>query len=138
MADQLSDDQRQKMLQIMATEHSVLQAGRIPQSEKYFVGSIHDDFASTLAPTAYGMPITPGRQSLLTVPGAIAMVNGVIVGAFAGLLVGGFIVDSFVPSVGVGLAAFVVSGWLQRRHQIVRWDQMVRRLPTLFPSKPTP
>jgi hypothetical protein len=28
MADQLSDDQRQKMLQIMATEHSVLQAGR--------------------------------------------------------------------------------------------------------------
>jgi hypothetical protein len=222
MADQLSDDQRQKMLQIMATEHSVLQAGRsatifetggrtavflgtvssalialafvgqisglgtaffafalvllptlfflglatferamqlgiedyiyavgmsrirhfyvetVPQSEKYFVGSIHDDFASTLAPTAYGMPITPGRQSLLTVPGAIAMVNGVIVGAFAGLLVGGFIVDSLVPSVGVGLAAFVVSGWLQRRHQIVRWDQMVRRLPTLFPSKPTP
>src|SRR5919107_4451563 len=110
----------------------------VPQAEKYFVGSIHDDFASTLAPTAYGIPITPGRQSLLTVPGAIAMVNGVIVGAFAGLLVGGFIVDSFAPSVGVGLAAFVVSGWLQRRHQIVRWDQMVRRLPTLFPSKPTP
>jgi hypothetical protein len=84
------------------------------------------------------MPITPGRQSLLTVPGAIAMVNGVIVGAFAGLFVGGFIVDSLVPSVGVGLAAFVVSGWLQRRHQIGRWEQMVRRLPTLFPSKPTP
>jgi hypothetical protein len=28
MEDQLSDDQRQKMLQFMATEHSVLQAGR--------------------------------------------------------------------------------------------------------------
>ena len=28
MEVQLSDDQRQKMLQIMATEHSVLQAGR--------------------------------------------------------------------------------------------------------------
>ena len=221
MEQRLSDDQRQKMLQIMTTEHSVLQAGRsatifetggrtavflgtvsstlvalafvgqisglgtaffafalvllptlfflglatferamqlgvedyiyavgmsrirhfyvetVPQAEKYFVGFIHDDFATTLAPTAYGMPIAPGRQSLLTVPGAIAMVNGVIVGAFAGLLVGGFIVDSFAPSVGVGLAAFVVSGWLQRRHQIARWDQMVRRLPTLFPSEPT-
>src|SRR5215208_3934119 len=28
MAEQLSDDQRQKMLQFMTTEHSVLQAGR--------------------------------------------------------------------------------------------------------------
>jgi hypothetical protein len=28
MEDQLSDDQREKMLQFMATEHSVLQAGR--------------------------------------------------------------------------------------------------------------
>jgi len=28
MEDQLSNDQRQKMLQFMATEHSVLQAGR--------------------------------------------------------------------------------------------------------------
>ena len=28
MKDQLSDDQREKMLQFMATEHSVLQAGR--------------------------------------------------------------------------------------------------------------
>ena len=34
----------------------------VPQAEKYFVGSIHDDFATTLAPTAYGMPIAPGRQ----------------------------------------------------------------------------
>jgi hypothetical protein len=134
MEDQLSDDQRQKMLQFMATEHSVLQAGRsatifetggrtavflgtvsstlvalaligqisrlgtaffafalvllptlfflglvtferalelgiedyiyaagmsrirhfyvemVPQAEKYFVGSIHDDLATTMAP----------------------------------------------------------------------------------------
>jgi hypothetical protein len=46
-------------------------------------------------------------------------------------------VGSFAPSVGVGLAAFVVSGWLQRRHQIARWDQIEQRLPTHFPSKPT-
>jgi hypothetical protein len=222
MEDNLSEDQRQKMLQFMATEHSVLQAGRsatifetggrtavflgtvsstlialafvgqisglgtaffafalvllptlfflglatferamqlgiedyiyavgmsrirhfyvetVPQAEKYFVGSIHDDFATTMAPTVFGRPIAPGWQSLLTVPGAIAMVNSVIVGAFAGLLVGALIVESLAPSVGVGIAAFVVSGLLQRRHQIARWDQIVRRLPTLFPSEQTP
>ena len=222
MEDQLSEDQRQKMLQIMATEHSALQAGRsatifetggritvflgtvsstlialafvgqisglgtaffafalvllptlfflglvtferamqlgvedyiyavgmsrirhfyvqmIPQAQKYFVGSIHDDFATTLAPTVFGMPVTVAWQSLLTVPGAIAMVNSVIVGSFAGLLVGAFMVQSLALSVGVGIAAFVVSVFLQRRHQIGRWQQIEQRLPTLFPSEPIP
>jgi len=222
MEDQLSEDQRQKMLQIMATEHSALQAGRsatifetggritvflgtvsstlialafvgqisglgtaffafalvllptlfflglvtferamqlgiedyiyavgmsrirhfyvqmVPQAQKYFVGSIHDDFATTLAPTVFGMPVTVAWQSLLTVPGAIAMVNSVIVGSFAGLLVGAFMVESLALSVGVGIAAFVVSVLLQRRHQIARWHQIEQRLPTLFPSEPIP
>jgi len=222
MEDQLSEDQRQKMLQFMATEHSVLQAGRsatifetggritvflgtvsstlialafvgqisglgtaffafalvllptlfflglvtferamqlgvedyiyavgmsrirhfyvqmVPQAQKYFVGSIHDDFATTLAPTVFGMPVTVAWQSLLTVPGAIAMVNSVIVGSFAGLLVGAFMVESLALSVGVGIAAFVVSVLLQRRHQIARWHQIEQRLPTLFPSEPIP
>jgi hypothetical protein len=222
MEDHLSDDQRQKMLQFMATEHSVLQAGRsatifetggrtavflgtvsstlialafvgqisglgtaffafalvllptlfflglvtferamqlgvedyiyavgmsrirhfyvemVPQAEKYFVGSIHDDFATTMAPTVFGRPVTVAWQSLLTVPGAIAMVNSVIVGSFAALLVRAFIVESLALSVGVGIAAFVVSALLQRRHQIARWNQIEQRLPTLFPSEPTP
>ena len=222
MEDHLSDDQREKMLQFMATEHSVLQAGRsatifetggrtavflgtvsstlialafvgqisglgtaffafalvllptlfflglatferamqlgvedyiyavgmsrirhfyvemVPQAEKYFVGSIHDDFATTMAPTVFGMPVRLAWQSLLTVPGAIAMVNSVIVGSFAALLVRAFIVESLALSVGVGIAAFVVSALLQRRHQIARWNRIEQRLPTLFPSEPTP
>ena len=68
----------------------------VPQAERYFVGSIHDDFATVLAPTVFGMPVTPARQSLLTVPRAIATVNGVIVGSFAGLLVRAFIAESLV------------------------------------------
>jgi len=222
MEDHLSDDQLQKMLQFMATEHSVLQAGRsatifetggrtavflgtvsstlialafvgqisglgtaffafalvllptlfflglvtferamqlgvedyiyavgmsrirhfyvemVPQAEKYFVGSIHDDFATTMSPTLFGMPVTLAWQSLLTVPGAIALVNSVIVGSFAALLVRAFLVESVALSVGVGIAAFVVSAFLQRRHQIARWNQIEQRLPTLFPSEPTP
>jgi len=222
MEDHLSDDQRQKMLQFMATEHSVLQAGRsatifetggrtavflgtvsstlialafvgqisglgtaffafalvllptlfflglatfertmqlqvedyiyavgmsrirhlyvetVPQAEKYFVGSIHDDFATTMSPTVFGMPVSVAWQSLLTVPGAIAMVNSVIVGSFAGLLVRATFVESVALSVGVGIAAFVVSVSLQRRHQIARWHQIEQRLPALFPSEPNP
>jgi hypothetical protein len=222
MEDRLGEDQLQKMLQVMATEHSVLQAGRsatifetgsritvffstvsstlvalafvgqisglgtaffafalvllptlfflglvtferamqlgiedyiyavgmsrvrhfyvetVPQTERYFVGSIHDDFATALAPTVFGMPVTPARQSLLTVPGAIATVNGVIMGSFAGLLVRAFIAESLALSVGVGIVAFGVIVVLQRRHQIGRWAQIEQRLPTLFPSEPTP
>jgi hypothetical protein len=221
MEDQLSDEQRERMLQFMSTEHSVLQAGRsatifetggrtavflgtvssalialafigqvsrlgtaffafalvllptlfflglvtferamqlgvedyiyavgmsrirhfyvemVPQAERYFVGSIHDDFSTTLAPTVFGMPVGLAWQSFLTVPGAIAMVNSAIVGAFAGLLVPAFIVESLALSVGVGIAVFVVSGFLQRRHQIARWRQIEQRLPTLFPSERT-
>ena len=110
----------------------------VPQAEKYFVGSIHDDFATTMSPTVFGMPVTLAWQSLLTVPGAIAMVNSVIVSSFAALLVRAFIVESLALSVGVGIAAFVVSALLQRRHQIARWNQIEQRLPTLFPSEPTP
>ena len=211
MEDHLSDDHLKKMLQIMATEHSVLQAGRsatifetggrtavflgtvsstlialafvgqisglgtaffafalvllptlfflglatyiyavgmsrirhfyvetVPQAEKYFVGSIHDDFATTMSPTVFGMPVSLAWQSLLTVPGAKAMVNSVIVGSFAGLLVRALIMESLALSVGVGIAAFVVSVLLQRRHQIARWQQIEQRLSTLFPSEPTP
>jgi hypothetical protein len=222
MEDQLSDEQREKMLQFMSTEHSVLQAGRsatifetggrtavflgtvssalialafvgqisrlgtaffafalvllptlfflglvtferamqlgiedyiyavgmsrirhfyvemVPQAKRYFVGSIHDDFSTTLAPTVFGMPVGLAWQSFLTVPGAIAMVNSAIVGAFAGLLVPAFIMESLALSVGVGITVFIVSGLLQRRHQIARWRQIEQRLPTLFPSEPAP
>jgi len=109
----------------------------VPQAERYFVGSIHDDFSTTLAPTVFGMPVTLAWQSLLTMPGAIAMVNSVILGSFASLLVRAVVVESLALSVGVGIAVFVVSVLLHRRHQITRWRQIEQRLPTLFPSEPT-
>jgi len=111
----------------------------VPEAEKYFVGSIHDDFASTMAPTVFGMPAgLTWWQSFLTVPGAIATVNGVIVGSFAGLLVRAVGVESLALSVGVGIAVFGVSVLLQRRHQVARWHQIEHRLPTHFPSESTP
>jgi len=111
----------------------------VPEAEKYFVGSIHDDFASTMAPTVFGLPggLT-WWQSLLTVPGAIAVVNGAILGSFVGLLVRAIVVESLALCVGAGIAMFLVSVLLQRRHQITRWRQIEQRLPTLFPSERTP
>lgn len=223
MEDRLSDDQRQQMLQVMTTEHSVLQAGRsatifetggrtavflgtvssalvalalvgqisrlgtafsvfllvllptllflglvtfertlelgiedyiyavgmsrirhfyvetVPQAEKYFVGSVHDDFASTMAPTLFGRPGGLSVwQSLLTVPGAIGTVNGVIAGSFAGVLAQAVVAGSLLLGAGVGTAVFVASVVLQRRHQVARWQEIEGRLPTLFPSERTP
>jgi tRNA A37 threonylcarbamoyladenosine modification protein TsaB len=92
----------------------------VPQAEKYFVGPILDDFASTMAPT---------------VPGAIAVVNGVILGSFTGLLVEAVVAESLALAVGVGVTVFLVSVFLQRRHQVARWQQIEQRLPVLFPSE---
>jgi hypothetical protein len=222
MEDRRTDNQREKMLQFMATEHSVLQAGRsatifetggrtavflgavssalvalafvgqisrlstaffafalvvlptlfflglvtferalelgiedyiyaagmsrirhfyvemVPQAKKYFVGSIHDDLGTTMAPTVFGMPLGfTWWQALLTVPGAIAMVNGVIVGSFAGLFVRAVGVETLTLSVGVGIAVFVVSALLHGRHQKARWRQIEQHVPPLFPREGT-
>ena len=111
----------------------------VPQAEKYFVGSIHDDLATTMAPTVFGMPLgLAWWQSFLTVPGAIAVVNGVIVGSFAGLLVRVVGVETLTLSVGVGIAVFVVSALLHGRHQEARWQQIEGRVPPLFPSEEAP
>jgi hypothetical protein len=111
----------------------------VPQSERYFVGPTHDDFASTTAPTVFGVPAgLTWWQSFLTVPGAIAVVNGAIAGSFAGLLVGAVVVGSFALGLGVGIGAFVVSVFWQRRHQVARWHQIEQRLPALFPGERSP
>jgi hypothetical protein len=111
----------------------------VPQAEKYFVGSIHDDFASTMAPTLFGRRGGLSVwQSFLTVPGAIGTVNGVIAGSFAGVLVQTVVVESLPLSAGVGTAVFIASVILQRRHQVARWQEIEDRLPTLFPSERTP
>ncbi len=84
----------------------------VPQAEKYFVGSIHNDFASTMAPTVFGRPGGLSLwQSFLTVPGAIGMVNGVIVGSFAGVLVQTVVVESLPLSAGVGTPRCPSRAW---------------------------
>ena len=223
--DQLSDDQRQKMLQFMATEHSALQAGRsatifetgartaaflgtvssalvalafvgqvsrlgtaffafalvllptlffmglatferalessiedtiyargisrirhlyvemVPQAERYFVGSIHDDLATTMASTRGGYyeeaTAHPWWQTFITTAGAMAVVNSVIAGSFVGLLVRAVVVESLPLSAVAGIVVFLVIVLLHQRHQAARWQQTQQELPVLFPSQRT-
>ena len=114
----------------------------VPQAEKYFVGSIHDDFAATMASTRGGYyeqaMARPWLPTFLTTAGAIAVVNGVIAGSFAGLLLRAVVVESLPLSVGAGIVVFLVSVFLQQRHQAARWLQTRQRLPVLFPSERDP
>ncbi len=114
----------------------------VPQAEKYFVGSIHDDFAATMASTSGGYyeqaMARPWLPPFLTTAGAIAVVNGVIAGSFAGLLLRAVVVESLPLSVGAGIVVFLVSVFLQQRHQAARWLQTRQRLPVLFPSERDP
>src|SRR5215211_6577124 len=120
----------------------------VPQAERYLVGSIHDDLATTMAPTRGGEAeeaTAPARGrlnsvimgSFLTMAGAIAVVNSAIVGSFAGLLIRAVVVDSLALSVGVGIVVFLVSVFLHQRHQLARLHQTEQRLPALFPSERT-
>ena len=66
------------------------------------------------------------------------MVNSVIGGSFAGVLVRAVGVETLTLSVGVGIAVFVVSALLHGRHQKARWQEIERRLPPLFPGEGAP
>jgi hypothetical protein len=106
----------------------------MPQAERYFVGPIHDDFSTTVAPAAFGGPVGLGRQSLLTMPGAIAVINSVIVGSLASLVVRAVGVEVLALSMGVGIAVFFVSVLIHWRSVIARLNQIDQQLPTLFPK----
>ena len=103
----------------------------VPQAERYLVGSIHDDLATTMAPTR------GGEAEEATAP-ARGRLNSVIVGSFVGLLIRAVVVDSLALSVGVGIVVFLVSVFLHQRHQLARLHQTEQRLPALFPSERTP
>lgn len=63
MGDQLSDDQREKMLQFMATEHSVLQAGR--STTLFETGGRTAVFLGTVSRASMNKGKKKGRQVIL-------------------------------------------------------------------------
>ncbi len=62
MEDHLSDDQREKMLQFMATEHSVLQAGR--SATIFETGGRTAVFLGTVSSTLIALALTRAPKAL--------------------------------------------------------------------------
>ena len=72
MEDRLGDDQLQKMLQVMATEHSVLQAGR--SATIFETGSRITVFFSTVSSTLVALAFVGQISGLGTAFFAFALV----------------------------------------------------------------
>jgi len=112
-----------------------------PHAASYFILSTHDDQAGTMA----DMGIRPSPwQSFVTLAGMVAVIDGVIAGAFAGLLVSllegalglkGGAGAVTLPVVG-GALVFILAVVVQQRYQEAQWRTAVGALPVLFPSPP--
>jgi hypothetical protein len=84
-----------------------------PQLGPYFILSTRDDSASVTG----SVGITPSRwQIFLITPGMIAVINSVLVGAFAGLLLSYMFALSLPVSASVGVLAFLLSVAIHQRH----------------------
>ncbi len=100
-----------------------------PQVQDYFLLPPHDDAPGLFQRARWW-------QSLLTLAGIIAVINGILAGVFIGLLVAQLSTLALVPSVTLGVAVFLALLVAQLRYQYTQWRAAVRRLKVLFPSIP--
>jgi hypothetical protein len=103
-----------------------------PEMHPYFILSAHDDDAGVLGNLAMRLGVW---QIFLSTSGMIAVINSVLVGAFASLLLSALFASlPLGVSIGVGVAVFLASVFLHQRYQ---WRQGQRSLGAqraLFPS----
>jgi len=103
----------------------------VPDIQRYFVLSVHDDLAGTSQNEAIrGMRMQP----LFTASGMINVVNAVLVGAFMSLLVAVTVKAGLLLDVGCGIAAALVTLVLQLRHQALQWKQIEQIASAEFPT----
>jgi hypothetical protein len=104
----------------------------VPEMRPYFVLSAHDDEAGVFGNLAMRGGVW---QLFLSSAGMIAVINSVIVGAFAGLLVS--VLFATLPlgvPVGVGVIAFLGSVALHQRYQWRQGTRSLRMLSAHFPA----
>ncbi len=105
-----------------------------PLVADYFILSTHDDAAGVLVDTALGG--TSRWQLFRTIAGMLAVINSVLGGAFAGLLVAALVAPSLALATGVGLAAFLLGVVVHQRYQLAAYQHDDGQHHTLFPSPP--
>ncbi len=103
-----------------------------PQLAPYFMQSTHDDDAGA----AQNMGVASAWwQMFLDTAGMIAVINSVIAGVSAGLIVSRLVVNKpLALYVLIGAAAFLLSLALHQRYQAVQWRRTDVRMPVMFPS----
>ena len=102
-----------------------------PEMQPYFILSAHDDEVGVMGNAAMRAGVW---QIFLSSAGMIAVINSVIVGAFAGLLVS--VLFATLPlgvPIGVGVIAFLGSVALHQRYQWRQGTRSLRTLSTRFP-----
>ncbi|HEV2236967.1 MAG TPA: hypothetical protein VGR57_09940, partial [Ktedonobacterales bacterium] len=105
-----------------------------PQLQPYFILSAHDDDAGVMGNLAmrWGW-----WQTFLSTAGMIAVLNSVLVGTFAGLLIAALFAHlPLAVALGAGLVVFLASVALHQRHQSRQASRTLGRLRPLFPSGP--
>ena len=102
-----------------------------PQLQPYFMLSAHDDWGETLS---HEQMSTSWVQVFFSAAGMIAMINSVLIGSFAGLLLAVFSLPLWVCT-SAGVVAFLVSVVIHQRYQWSQWMRLQRNLPTLFPGQ---
>jgi len=73
-------------------------------------------------------------QVFFSAAGMIAVINSVLIGSFAGLLLAVFSLPLWICT-SVGVVTFLVSVVIHQRYQWSQWMRLERNLPVLFPSQ---
>ncbi len=102
-----------------------------PQVKDYFILSIHDDEAGAHGDMQMQMS---WWQLFLTTAGMIAVINSLLGGAFAGLLISQLFGSPLLLCLSAAIVIFLVVLVAHQRYQWRCWRRVDRHLTVLFPS----
>lgn len=104
-----------------------------PEMRPYFVLSAHDDNTGVRG----NMAMRPGwLQVFLSTAGMIAVITGVLAGAFVGLLLAALFNLALGATVSAGVVACLASVALLQRYQWKSWGRSLAAFSVRFPSVP--
>lgn len=103
-----------------------------PQMQPYFILAAHDDSGEILRRESM---YPSWSQTFFTMAGMVAMLNSVLVGGFAGILLVSLAFPLWACTV-AGVALFLASVGSHQFYQQGQWIRLERSLPAHFPRQP--
>lgn len=104
-----------------------------PLSARYFLQSTHDDKPGV---ALTGVTLSSRWQAFLSTAGMIEVINSVILGALAALVVVALVGDNVAAAIGVGIVFFAVSLVGHYLYHLAKWHQVYQQIAAIFPSTP--